>query len=168
MLTLAVHQFWYEKSLAVCHSQIFANFVCSTAFWSRIFKWGIYFFDLDCARSYLNTLIYTCMQVYFSILNKICDMRVTSSGCFDVECLNFGLQKQLLYAFFYIWLASSFPKLISLVENDLARWGSVLARFGRGRKIAPSGRHCSPTVNLRKEIFRIPAYLLVMKIICKN
>ena len=27
------------------------------------------------------------MQVYFSILNKICDMRVTSSGCFDVECL---------------------------------------------------------------------------------
>ena len=87
MLTLAVHQFWYEKSLAVCHSQIFANFVCSTAFWSRIFKWGIYFFDLDCARSYLNTFIHTCMQVYFSILNKICDMRVTSSGCFDVECL---------------------------------------------------------------------------------
>ena len=87
MLTLVVHRFWHEKSLAVCHSKIFANFVCLTAFWSRIFKWGIYFFDLDCARSYLNTLIYTCLQVYFSILNKICDMRVTSSGCFDVECL---------------------------------------------------------------------------------
>ena len=48
----------------------------------------------------------------------------------------------------------------------MGRWGSGLACFGRGRKITPSGRWCS--VNLRKEMSRIPAYLLVMKIICKN
>ena len=62
---------------------------------------------------------------------------------------NFGLQKKLLWAFFDMELPSSSPKSISYTGNHLGRGGSVFARFARGRKIAPFGRHCSPIVNLR-------------------
>ena len=87
MLPLAVDRFWDEKSLAASHSHRFGYFVCSTALRPLTFKWGNYLFVLDCTMLYLNILIYTCIQLYFSILNKICDMRVTSPGCFDMECL---------------------------------------------------------------------------------
>ena len=87
MSPLAVDRFWYEMSLAARHSHRFGYFVCSTALQPLTFKWGIYLFVLDCTMLYLNILIYTCSQMYFSILNKICGMRVISPGCFDMECL---------------------------------------------------------------------------------
>ena len=87
MLPLAVDRFWDEKSLAASHSHRFGYFVCSTALRPLTFKWGNYLFVLDCTMLYSNILIYTCIQLCFSILNKICDMRVTSPGCFDMECL---------------------------------------------------------------------------------
>ena len=40
---------------------------------------------------------------------------------FFINRTNFELHEQLLDAFFYMQLASSSPKSISLVENDLAR-----------------------------------------------
>ena len=48
-----------------------------------------------------------CMQVYFSILNKICDMRVRSSGCFDVECVWSGEKTHSEYNTIQCW--SSLP-----------------------------------------------------------